>query len=161
MDKKELEKKAEALVANGTLSAKQIEGLQDMDEGQLSMVKALVDALENAPKEVKEEVIEEVEEEVSAMEDDKDIDAVVANKVNEYIRRHEVVSKLAANEKNPFTADEMKAMPVSHLEKLEKSIRPADYSGQGGISTNTVVTEDVQPLVINRGLLTPSDKENK
>lgn len=159
MDMKELEKKAEKLVANGTLSAKQIEALQGMDESQLAMVKALVSALEESPK---EDVVEDVvEEETQVMEDDKDIDKMVANKVDEYIRRRDVVSKLVANEKNPFTADEMESMPVSQLEKLEKSIRPADYSGQGGMSTNAVITDDVQPLMINRGVLAKNNKETK
>ena len=72
----------------------------------------------------------------------------VANRVQDHLRRHEVVNKLKANEKCPFSEDDMKAMSVDHLEKLEQSIRPVDYSGAGGFASNSAaIDENVTPLV--------------
>lgn len=171
----ELIKQAEKLKANGKLTAKQFEMLQGLEDDQRRMVRALMDAMEGMPAEEPESAEGDMppdEEDMPAMsankgagkkakgDDSIDLSALVANEVNRQMRRNSVIQKLTTNEKNPFTEDEMQAMSVEHLEKLEKSIRPADYSGQGGFSTNGGVTEDVQPLVLNRGVLSaPAKRE--
>lgn len=163
---------AKALHKNEALTAKQLQMIQDMDEDQLAMLQAIVSAMPGKSAEPPE--TEEGEKEVEEMakgEDGEnvatnksaaktpDVDELVANKVAEHLRRHDVTQKLTANERCPFTADEMKAMEIEHLEKLEKSIRPADYSGQGGPTTHGAGPA-TNPLRINRGILSQR-KEDK
>ena len=165
--------KAETLKANGKISSKQFQQLMDMEEDERALMRAFIDAIENAgaPK-VEEE--EDREEEVAEMDDgavatdamaaqnkkDVDIDAIVANKVEEQLRRRDVVGRLVKNDKCPFTEDDMKAMSVDHLEKVEKAIRPADYSGQGGFATNSdAVESNVKPLVPRPGVVRPRKAE--
>lgn len=170
-DMDELTELANELHANGKLSAKQIEQLQEMDPDQRRMIRALMDAMEGMPEPEAAEG-DEPEEDMPAMTANKDkkpkvadkdtidLEALVSNRVAEHLRRHGVVKRLTANERNPFTEEEMATMSVEHLEKLAKSIAPADYSGQGGMATNGGVTEDVQPLTLNRGLLSkPAQKQ--
>jgi hypothetical protein len=165
----ELIKKAEELKANGSLTAKQFKWLQEMDDEQKAMVKALLDALSNVTQEEDDEDDEEDEREDNAGQEangggggapqnltQENLAGIVSNQVAEHIRRTEVTRKLVANEQCPFTEDEMKTMSVEHLEKLEKSIRPTDYSGQGGYSGHSA---DSKPLTINRGVLAPAKKE--
>ena len=88
-----------------------------------------------------------------------DIDALVANKVAEHLRRHDVVGKLTANERNTLTETDMKAMSVDQLEAIEKMIRPADYSGMGGFASNSdAIDANVTPLV-PRGIVGNRKKE--
>lgn len=163
--------RAEKLKANEKLSAEQMEMLQNLaeDSQQLTMAKAFLDAVEASaqpaeptPDEMMDD--EEVMRQYAAnskfvaklqtMCQAPDQDAIIAQKVDELVRRREVVNKLTANERCPFTEDEMKAMTVEHLEKLEQSIRPADYSGQGGFAANSDhVDANVRPLTVHKGVL--------
>ena len=52
----------------------------------------------------------------------------------------------------------MKTMNVDHLEKLEKAIRPADYSGQGGAVHTHAADDKAQPMVLHKGVLTGANK---
>lgn len=160
-----LKAQAEKLKANGALSAKQYQMLADMDDDALAMVSALVEALRMSPAEPEAAETEEEPpmedneyEDKNAMNanafDPAKLEELVANRVADHLRRADVTAKLIANEKCPFDADELKAMSVDHLEKLEKSIRPADYSGQGGMATNSsAIDTNVSPLVPRAGLL--------
>lgn len=157
--------RAETLKANGSLSAKQFQMIQDMDEEGRTMLRALIDAMagiggnesdtpDEEPAEMKGDDYESNVTAQSAAIDPAKVDEMVANKVADHLRRHEVTAKLKTNERNPFSEDEMRTMSVDHLEKLEQSIRPADYSGQGGFAANSdAVDTDVQPLTIHRGVL--------
>jgi hypothetical protein len=145
------------LMNNAMLTPEQLEMLQGMDSEQLTMVEAIVEKLtekaegEEAPAEEMpaEPGMEEAEdkEQMNRMSE-QDLEKVVANRVDEAIRRREAKSKLTANAACPFSEGELDEMPVTHLEKLEKSIRPADYSGQGGFAANSDALEtEVTPLV--------------
>ena len=167
--------KAETLKANGKISSKQFQQLMDMEEDERALMRAFIDAIESAGAPKVEE--EEPEEEVTEMDgesvatdamaaqgkkdkQDVDIDDIVANKVEEQLRRREVVGRLVKNDKCPFTEDDMKAMSVDHLEKVEKAIRPVDYSGQGGFATNSdAVDSNVKPLVPRPGVVRPRKAE--
>ena len=171
-------KRAEELKANGALTAKQLQMIQELDEEQRAMVSALMAALPGSVEEDEDEP--EMPEDNEYGKDDKmaankqeqkakpadplagiNVDELVANKVAEHLQRAEVTAKLVANKACPFTADEMKTMNVDHLVKLEKSIRPADYSGQGGFAANSdEIDASASPLRINRGILSPR-KEQK
>lgn len=149
----EIMKQAEALRANEKLTADQLEMLQGMDPEQLKMVEAIADALKGeaepeASAEPEGEAMEYDDKEQMQRMSKEDLDSLVANRVQDHLRRHEVVNKLKANEKCPFSEDDMKAMSVDHLEKLEQSIRPVDYSGAGGFASNSAaIDENVTPLV--------------
>lgn len=168
----DLTKKAEALKANGALTAKQFQLLTEMDEDQRAMVKALLDAMGNVNNEEEPPAEEEPpvpnneeDEEPAAMKankgvDEKQIDKLVANRVEQALRRRDVVERLKANERNPFDDAELATMSVEHLEKFEKSIRPADYSGLGGFASNAAAADtDAKPLTLNRGVLSRKQKE--
>lgn len=166
--KQKLQKQAEKLKANGKLSAEQIEMLMSMDPEQLAMVDALATTLgeaapatEEEPAEMVDELEPELVEEEPVMMAEKatankgtitaaDIDRIVANRMD----RADVTRRLIANTACVFSEDEMGAMTVNHLKKYEASIRPVDYSGQGGFATNGDATteEGYQPLTIHAGL---------
>lgn len=168
----DLIERATELHNNEALTAKQLQMLQEMDDDQKAMVRALMDAMPGKEPEAAGDYTESADDDepMPAVNKGKEkspdapkpeapnVDELVANKVAEHLRRHDVTQKLVANERCPFSADEMKAMNVDHLEKLEKSIRPADYSGQGGPSVHSSAPA-ASPLRLNRGLL--SQKETK
>lgn len=178
-DKEKLLERAKKLRANEKLSADQMQMLQDLaeDEQQLKMARAFLDAVEvdaqpepPAPDEMAEDeefmatlsanqkFVQKFQAKLSTGDDDQD--AIIAQKVDEQVRRREVTSKLKVNERCPFDEKEMATMSVEHLEKLEESIRPQDYSGQGGFATNSdSIDADVQPLTNHKGVLTPKQQE--
>jgi len=145
------------LMNNAMLTPEQLEMLQGMDSEQLTMVEAIVEKLtekaegEEAPAEempAEPGMAEAEDKEQMNRMSEQDLEKVVANRVDEAIRRRETKSKLTANAACPFSETELDEMPVTHLEKLEKSIRPADYSGQGGFAANSDALEtEVTPLV--------------
>jgi CheY-like chemotaxis protein len=50
-----------------------------------------------------------------------------------------------------LTEAEMAATPISTLEKMEQSLRGADYSGRGGFAANS--SEECEPLLPPAGIL--------
>lgn len=176
-DAERIKAQADKLVANGKLSAKDIEKLQDFDPEQRRMVRAIMDSMEDAGEATgEEETIEDFEQVEGAGDEEpiegmsanrgsgkgkggEDIDTIVANRVDQAIRRRDVTEKLTANADCPFSKDDMAGMSVNHLEKLERSIRPVDYSGQGGMATNAGTTENVQPLTMGKGVLGAKRKQ--
>lgn len=163
-----LKKQAEQLKANEKITAEQFEMLSSMDPDQLAMVQALISALEAAPGEAEPEPMQDEQEPEPMAYDDKEnvnanafdpakLDELVANRVNEALSRKSVTDKLTANERCPFDAKELQTMSVAQLEKLEKSIRPADYSGQGAFAANSG-GGNVEPLM-PRGFIHNKRKE--
>ena len=169
-NKTELIERAKGLRANERLSSEQMDMLMQIGEDpqQLAMAKALLDAVEAAPagepEPMEDDEIKDYEGEgmsdapaVNAGVDPAKLDELVAHRVDQAIRRRTVTAKLAANSQCPFTEAEMAEMPVAHLEKLEESIRPVDYSGQGGFVPNS--HEGVEPLTVNRGLMSRNQEQ--
>lgn len=171
---------AEKLKANGKLTGKQFESLASMDEEQRGMVGAILGAMGEADKaaakaaKAKEkakanegEEEEEEEEEYAANQrgskpkvmSQKDLDALVDKRVAEAVDRREregLVETIKANSANTFDDDELKGMSIAALQKYEKSIRPVDYSGQGGFASHQLGEQTKNaPLLINKGLLAP------
>ena len=173
-DHMDLLKQAEGLKANGSVTAKQFQMLQEMDDEGRAMMAALIQALGNVS--AQEDGVED-EEPAAAEYDDKqneaeamnansdkgvktfseqDVERIVANQ----LRRQKVVDKLTANEQCAFDESDLKAMTIEALEKYEKSIRPADYSGAGGFATNSdAVDTNVTPLRANGVLAKIKRKE--
>ena len=161
----EVKAQVEKLKTNEKLSAEQVDMLMAMDEEQLALMGAFVEAIAKtgASPEQPAEMEDEDDEEkaaVPAQMSEKDIDAKVekllAKKLDTHLRRANVTQKLTANKQNIFSEEELAAMSIESLEKLEKALRPADYSGQGGFAANSdAIDKDVKPLTINRGVLTP------
>lgn len=163
---------AEAALKANAITPAQFKMIQDMAPEDRQMLSAVISAIgEMGEPEAAEEMPEK--EMPEAMGDDyegknmsrnpapkaPDIDALVANKVAEHLRRHEIVGKLTANEKNSLTEDQMKAMTVEQLEAVEKMVRPADYSGQGGFAANSdAIDTNVQAMPL-RGVLRGKKKE--
>lgn len=68
-------------------------------------------------------------------------------------RRADVTARLMANQRNAFDEAELQTMSVDQLDKYERSIRDADYSGAaGGFVAHS---GDDSPLVPPAGLLAP------
>jgi hypothetical protein len=153
---------AEKLKKNSVLDAAEYKKITDalgaIPEDKMDAVAALVQAYltTEAPAAAAEDVPDEepavMEEDGQIQKNSADIDKIVANKVAEHLRRHAVTEKLKTNERCPFSEDDMKAMSVEHLEKLEQSIRPVDYSGAGAYAVNSG-SDNVTPLVLPRGVL--------
>lgn len=180
-DKQTLVQRAKKLHANKKLTPEQMEMLQNLgeDEQQLAMAKAFLDAVEagggesdpddgggepspmmdpDDPEHMKANKGKDKSEVVTMSRED--LNKTIAAQVDERMRRQAVTEKLVANEACPFSEDELADMPVAHLEKLEKSIRPADFGGQGGFASNADADDpDAQPLTIHRGVLTREDKQ--
>lgn len=185
MDDKEFLALAEKLHTNNKLTAKQLENLQEMSPAERKLISALIKALDDMPEEViedPEEVIIEGDDEPELMKEKEgqlaanckraaaakkdgmvsmaEVDKLVANKVKDAIRRAELTTRLIANAACPFDASELESLPIAHLEKLEKSIRPKNYAGAGGFASNSQeVDNEAQPMVLNRGLLTKTKEE--
>ena len=173
-DPMDIVKQAEELHANGSVSAKQFQMLQDMDEEGRAMMAALIQALGNVS--AQEDEGDHDDEPAAAEYDEKqneehemtansqgvktfteqDVERIVANQ----LRRGRVMDKLTANEQCAFEESDLKAMSIEALEKYEKSIRPADYSGAGGFATNSdAVDNTVTPLRANGVLAKIKRKE--
>jgi hypothetical protein len=162
--------KAKGLVKANALDAKQLAAIQAMSPEDRKVMAAFISALGEsaAPEEMADDMPPEEEKEAPVMTQAKkeapkvneaDIDAIVANKVAEHLRRADVVGKLKANASNKLTDAQIKAMSVEQLEAVEEMIRPADYSGQGGFATNSdAIDANVTPLV-PRGLLATMKKK--
>jgi hypothetical protein len=178
-DPKLVENTASRLVANKAITAEQLEMLQKMDGDQLAMAGALIGAL-GQPAAAEEEEEEEApasdppaNADAAAQQQQQnssgketytkaEVDAMIANGIKEQSRRATVTAKLLANKQCPFDEKEMQAMKVEHLEKLEESIRPADYRGVGGFGTEQEASDGDAPLQINRGVLSKkADKDAK
>ena len=165
--------RAEGLVKANALDAKQLAAIQKMAPEDREVMSAFIAALGNAGggEEMAEDMPEDEPPEdmgkgyegksMKAKEQpaQPDIDALVANKVAEHLRRHDVVGKLTTNERNSLTDEQMKAMSVEQLEAVEKMIRPADYSGAGGFAANSdAIDTNVTPMGL-RGVLGGKKKE--
>lgn len=173
---------AEKLKANGKLTGKQYEALSEMDEEQRGMVGAILGAMgeadKAAAKAAKAAAKENADEPDGDEEDDyaknkkaktnkQEPQVFTAEQVNELIdkrvtervearERTEITDTIKANSANTFDDDELKGMSLAALQKYEKSIRPVDYSGQGGFATHVgkQPTKN-QPLLVHSGVLAP------
>ena len=164
---------AEKIKANEGITPKQLQMLMDMDTGGRELMLAFLQALQQVGEPAKEEPPEEPV--VPATEDEErmlaqakkagfvtkgDIAELVANGIAEGTRRVAVTELLTANESCPFDADELKTMSVDHLEKLEKSLRPADYTGMGGFNATSHgdKASEVEPMKLHQGVLAKETK---
>lgn len=67
--------------------------------------------------------------------------AIQAVQVNASRMREELVGRLVANRGCAFPKERLEAMALEDLEMLDRSLRPADYSGRNGMASN-VFAED-------------------
>lgn len=180
---------AEKLKANGKMTGKQFEALQEMDEDQRGMVGAILGAMAEADKaaakaakqktkdnaDYGDEMDDEEEpaknkgkkaktnaQEPQVMSDDA-IAELVDKRVTERVEareRAEITETIKANSANQFDDDELKGMSLAALQKYEKSIRPVDYSGQGGFAAHAVQHTKRAPLLMTHGLLSAPSKKD-
>lgn len=172
---------AERLRANGLQVNFDVAELEKMSDAGRAAVMGALRALEKAASAAAGKANEDDEETPpSGNEDDEEAEAMKRNaalpktaaelatfitntvtqavakavpaQIAEAQRRANVQAALLANSANVLTVEDMAAMPVEVLEKIEKSIRPADYSGAGGAPMVANTGEPVRPF-INRGLL--------
>lgn len=61
------------------------------------------------------------------------LDAVRGIKANADREHTALVAKLSTNAKCTFAVDELKAMTLESLQKIQRMLVPADYSGQAGL----------------------------
>lgn len=143
---------AEKLKANAKVTDDQLKVFNAMS---LEDQEKLMPLFANESKEeVKDNEDEEEEEEKKPMTNASDIDALVANAVSEALEakeKAEIITELKANTACIFDDKELAGMSVNSLKSYRKSIRPADYSGAGGVVVHS--SDPVsQPLNINQGL---------
>lgn len=175
----DISKQAEALVKANALDAKQLAAIQGMSPEDRAVMAAFVEALGKST--AAPDAMEGDDPAPDAPADDKpapfadkaakpatngriavnaaDLNKLIANGVQEHLRRHDVAARLKANAANKLTDAQIAAMPVEQLEAVEQMIRPADYSGQGGFAANSDAIEtNVTPLT-PRGVLGGKKKE--
>lgn len=155
----DIKKLAADLKANGSLEAKHLKMLEEMDENQLEMFSILASAVMERGKAAAEGEGNQFpgEEEEEEMTDEQRAAAAAAAKANrrhgkggekpltkedvaeivrtnmaEERRRLRAMDTLVGNEACPFDAKELDELPTSHLEKLAKSYHVNDYSGSAG-----------------------------
>lgn len=162
-------KEAEGLVKANMIDAKQLAAIQKMDPADREVMAAFIGAMgsmggemeetevmEDSPGEDKEDMppmVQTYEGIAPKAMTEADVDKIVANKVADHLRRHDVLGKLATNSANKLTEEQMKAMSVEQLEAVEQMIRPADYSGAGGFAANSdAIDTNVQAMPL-RGVL--------
>jgi hypothetical protein len=153
--------KATELKANGSISAKQLQMLQEMDDDTRKLMAALIDAMGTVAA-----VAEEEEEEPQSMDNAigaapvatqnqkgtvpvAEVQKMVANA----LRRQRVIDALTANSACAFDEADLQVMSIEQLEKYEKSIRPVDYSGAGGFATNSNAADTNIVPMLPRGAL--------
>lgn len=148
------------LLKANALTPRQFQQIQDMDAETRALVKALIEALEGIKDQMPDEPAEPEGEptegesptappmpaQMEKMMTEKQVEAMIADRMDEYLKRNEVIRKLKSNERNPFSVDELNDLPLAHLEKLEKSIRPANYAGQAAPFAND---DEAEPLTLN------------
>ncbi len=160
--------------ANEGITPKQLQLVMDMDEGGREIMLAFLQALQEVggdaepPKaptppagadehgEEEERLLMQAKK--SGLITKDEIAELIANGVKDGMLRVGVTQKLLANEKCPFDEDELKAMSVEHLDKLEKSIRSVDYSGRGGFG-DPGSGDNVEPMQLHSGVMTPKKKD--
>ena len=149
-------KEAEGLVKSNALDAKQLAAIQSMEPADRDVMAAFIAALgsvggEEPPMEDMEDMPPEEEKapmNMKAKPETPDIKAMVEKAVKDGMRRERVLDKLTANSANAFDEKQLAAMDTGALETYEKSIRPADYSGQGGFAANSdAIDTNVTPLL--------------
>lgn len=137
-EEKSMSTKVEELVGNAKLTDDQLKALEGLDEGQIEAVMAL-----NSHKPEPEPVI--------PAEVKVDTAAIVAE-VTANLKRDQIVERIATNAACVLGVETLKTMSAEDLEKYEASIRPADYSGAGGVVVHSTTTENVVPFS-NGGLV--------
>lgn len=169
---------AKALVKANALDAKQLAAIQQMAPEDRQVMAAFISALGEAGEtEAEPEVPEGMEDmppeeekppvNMKAKEQPKpaidvnsaDFKKLIANEVKEGMRRERVLDKLTANSACAFDEKQLAAMDTGTLETYEKSIRPADYSGQGGFATNSSAIDKTVTPLIPRGVLRDTAKK--
>ena len=68
--------------------------------------------------------------------------ALQAIQVNASRLKNDMIGRIVANRQCAFTADELAGFSLEQLEKLERTLRPADYSGRSGLAANVFGAED-------------------
>ena len=63
-------------------------------------------------------------------------DAVQSIQVNAARQKEDLVARLTANARCAFTKDDLATMSMEALAKLERSLRPTDYSARAGVTAN-------------------------
>lgn len=149
--KKEMKEKLIAdIAANSKMSKEQLEVL---DEATLqALADSLVPADEKpetvtANSAAKVELPVEITEFATALRSIGGPSAIVEMfstiKANADARKNEIVARLATNSKVQFSKDELAALDIKFLEKLDQAFTPADYSGRGvAFATNAFGSAD-------------------
>lgn len=189
--RKELLDRAKKLHANGALGAKHLKMLEELDDDGLAMMSALISAYSAKPAAAADEPPPGDDEDPAAMAAKKaaadaaaanaarpatnadgdhmitinqaELDRLVANSVANATERATVTAALKAHgDKNPFSDDELGAMPIPTLKKFEKSLRVNDYTGAGGFPQGMSLedNDDSEPLRVNQGILSPAKAAN-
>lgn len=68
--------------------------------------------------------------------------ALQAIQVNASRMKSDLVARIVANRNCAFTADELSSFSLEQLEKMERTLRPADYSGRSGMAANVFGADD-------------------
>lgn len=144
---------AEKLKANAKVTEDQLKVFNAMSEEDQAKMYPLF--ANESDKDMEENEEDEEEDEPTANASQPDFQKLVANAVAEALEGKEkaaLIEELKANESCVFGEKELSGMSVNSLKAYRKSIRPADYSGQGGVTVHASESKVAEPMNINRGL---------
>ena len=64
-------------------------------------------------------------------------DALSAITANAQQQKAQAISRIVANRANAFTKQNLEAMPLEVVLKLDRTLTPANYAGAGGLAVNS------------------------
>lgn len=72
-------------------------------------------------------------------------EALQAITINANRQRDELIGRIKANQQNALTDEMLKAMPLEALDALDRTLRPVDFAGRGGVRANQQQDEEWEP----------------
>lgn len=135
--------------------------LLDMTQENLEAMEEATQKPEPEPEEEEEEEPPEPEKEESVTEKTDNIDELIEQKVQERMeaqKKTDLVNKLDNSKRVDFDREELEAMPLSALRKVENSSIPGNYEGAGGSFQQNSGPEDKE-FIPAKPILTATEGE--
>lgn len=148
------EDRVDRLISNekSTFNVDDKEWLMNLNENQLKKLEP-VEVKKETPQVNKEQVITEFKQSLKKVDDytelmPDDMKSQVESGVKLYKeKRQNTIKNILDNSKDVWKQEDLENMDDLTLEKLEKSVTPADYSGQGGTGNySSSEDDDVAPM---------------
>lgn len=150
------EDRVDRLIANKatTFSVNDKEWLMNLNEDQLKKLEP-VEKKEEVPQVNKNEVIDEFKKSLKGIDD---YTAMMSDEMKKQVesgvklykeKRQNTIKAILDNSTDVWKEEDLNEMSDQTLEKIEKSVRPKDYSGQGpSVNSENNDEDDVAPMEI-------------